>query len=198
MGALPESQIKDFIGRLTGGEPPQSPVDQLLEMAQAAFEQGDLETAEGAWHHILSEEPENLTALSGIIQCRIRANDLETAHALFNGLDSDTRNANELAPAKAALQLADQAGDAGDVAELRAQVEANPDDHQARYDLSTALLGAGRREDAAAELIEIVRRDRSWNEDGARQQLLTLFDAWGPADPLTVATRKQLSRLLFS
>ena len=163
-----------------------------------AFEAGDLVSAETGFRQVLSADPGNLAALAGMIQCRIGAEDVEGAQALFDALEDEVKEASELAAAKAALQLAAQAGEAGDVADLRARVEADANDHQARFDLSAALLGSGRREEAAQELLEIVRRDRDWNEDGARQQLLTLFEAWGPHDPLTLATRKKLSKQLFS
>ncbi len=198
MGALPESQVKEFVERLLGDAVPASPVEQMLEAAQMAMETGDLVNAEGAFRQILGAEPENRDALAGVIQCRVAAEDVAAARELFDALESEIQESTELAAARAALQLAEQAGDAGDVADLRAAVEANPDDHQARYDLSAALVGAGRNEDAAAELLEIFSRDREWNEQAARQQLLTLFEAWGPTDPLTLSTRKKLSRLMFS
>ncbi|MFN3233014.1 MAG: thioredoxin [Alphaproteobacteria bacterium] len=198
MGALPESQLKEFVERISGDAVPQSPVEQMLEAAQAALAQGDLVNAEAAFRQVNAAEPENLVAVAGVIQCRIGAEDVEGAKVIFDALDEEAQASGELAAAKAALHLAEQAGEAGDVAELRAAVDANPDDHQARFDLSAALLGAGRNEEAGAELLEIIRRDREWNDDAAREQLLTLFEAWGHADPLTLSTRKKLSRMLFS
>ncbi|MEN3974849.1 thioredoxin [Emcibacter sp. SYSU 3D8] len=196
-GALPESQVKQFIDRVSGMGGP-SPIEEMVTAGTEALEAGDFQNAEAIFTEVLAADPENLVAFAGVIQGRIKSGDLDAARQMFASLDDDTRSKNEFAGIRAAFQLADQAGDAGDVAELRAKVDADPADSQARFDLALALSGAGRNEDAAAELLHIVRHDRAWNDDGARKQLVTLFDAWGPTHPLTVRTRKSLSSLLFS
>jgi putative thioredoxin len=197
MGALPESQVRQFVDRLTklGGP---GPVEELLAEAAAAFEAEDWPTAEAIYGEVLAGDPENLAAIAGVIGARLRSGDIDTARQMFDSLDAEMREKKEFAGVRAALKLAEQAGEAGDVAELRARVEAAPGDSQARFDLALALVGAGRDEEAAKELLHIVRHDRAWNDDGARKQLVTLFEAWGPTSPLTVQTRKSLSSLLFS
>ncbi|MEN3952781.1 thioredoxin [Iodidimonas sp. SYSU 1G8] len=197
MGALPESQVKQFVERVAALSGP-GPIAELLEEARAAAEAGDHATAEAVYREVLAAEPDNLDAYAGMIAGRLKTDDMETARQMFDSLDAETQARKEFAGVRATFQLAEQAGDAGDVAELRAKVDADPADSQARFDLALALVGAGRNDEAAAELLHIVRNDRAWNEDGARKQLITLFEAWGPTSPLTVQTRKALSSLLFS
>lgn len=197
MGALPESQVKQFVERVAALSGP-GPIAELLEEARAAGEAGDHATAEAIYREVLAAEPDNLDAYAGMIAGRLKTDDMDTARQMFDSLDAETQARKEFAGVRATFQLAEQAGDAGDVAELRAKVEAEPADSQARFDLALALVGAGRNDEAAAELLHIVRNDRAWNEDGARKQLITLFEAWGPTSPLTVQTRKALSSLLFA
>ena len=197
MGAVPESQVKQFVDRLSGMGGP-GPIEEMLAVGAEALEAGDFQGAEAIFTEVLAAEPDNLTGYAGIMQARLKSGDLDAAKQMFASLDADTQGQKEFAGVRAALQLAEQAGDAGDVADLRVKVEADPADSQARFDLALALAGAGRNEDAARELLHIVRNDRAWNDDGARKQLVTLFDAWGPTHPLTVQTRKSLSSLLFS
>ena len=197
MGAVPESQVKQFVDRLSGMGGP-GPIEEMLAAGAEALEAGDFQGAEAIFTEVLAAEPDNLTGYAGIMQARLKSGDLDAAKQMFASLDADTQGQKEFAGVRAALQLAEQAGDAGDVADLRAKVEGDPADSQARFDLALALAGAGRNEDAARELLHIVRHDRAWNDDGARKQLVTLFDAWGPTHPLTVQTRKSLSSLLFS
>jgi putative thioredoxin len=197
MGALPESQVKQFVDRLSGLGGP-SPIEEMLVAGNEALEAGDFQSAEAIFSEVLAADPENLAAYAGLIAGRLKAGDVDSARQMFASLDDETQAKKEFSGVRAALQLAEQAGDAGDVADLRARVEADPADSQARFDLALALAGAGRNEDAARELLHIVRHDRAWNDDGARKQLVTLFDAWGPTNPLTVQTRKALSSLLFA
>ena len=196
-GALPDSQIQEFVARLGGSAGP-SPADEMAAAAEQAFQAGDFVNAEALYRQVLATEPGHLASFAGLIQCRIKAGDVPGAQELFDALEPETQEAPDLAGARAALDLAQKAGDVGDLSGLEAQLAANPDDHQARYDLAVAYAGAGRNEEAAAGLLEIIRRDKDWNEQAARQELLGLFEAWGQTHPLTVATRKNLSSLLFS
>ena len=201
VGAQNESQIKDFIDRLvaqSGGAAGPSPVEQALEQAQAALDGGQPATASALFGQVLQHEPDNEAALAGMIRCHLESGDAAAAREMFDALTDEMASKPAFTSVQAALELAEQSAGSGPLAELESQVADNPTDHQARYDLAIALQAAGEREAAAEALIEIVRRDRNWNEEAARQQLLKLFEVWGPADPITLSTRRQLSSLLFS
>ena len=197
VGALPESQLKQFVQRLTGDQGP-SQIDQALEVAKQALENGDLEQALGIYGQIVRAEPGNPAARAGMAQCYLQNGDVEQAKQALEGVaDADAKHA-DVVSAQAAIELAGQAGDAGEVGPLRAAVAADANDHQARFDLAMALVGQGNREEAVDALLEIVQRDRQWNDEAARKQLLTLFEAFGPTDELTVSARRRLSSILFS
>lgn len=198
MGALPESQVKQFIDRLAGGIGP-SPVDELMAEAKAALDAKAPAEAAQLYQQVLAEEPDNLAALAGLARAAIALGDVAAAKQVLDQVPADKANDPEIAGARAALELAGQAeAKRGELAALRARVEADPKDYQARYDLALALVATNEREAAVDELLEIVRRNRGWNEEAARKQLLQLFDAFGPEDPLTVESRKRLSKILFS
>ena len=198
VGAQPESQIKQLVERLTGPIGP-SPLDQALEQAKQSLDAGDHAAASNIYGQILRQVPGEAAAIAGLLRCYIGAGDLDVAREMVDGLDDDMLKDAEIEGAIAALSLAEQAGESGgDVAALQARLAEDPGDHQARFDLAMAHHGAGRNEQAIDELIEIVRRDREWNEQAARQQLVKLFEAIGHADPLTVAGRRKLSSVLFS
>ncbi|MDE0201996.1 MAG: thioredoxin [Rhodospirillaceae bacterium] len=198
MGAQPESQIKRFVERLVGPMGP-SPLEQALEQAKDALDAGDFASASNIYGQILRQVPGEAAAIAGLVRCLVGAGDLQEARELVDGLDDDALKNADVESAVSALTLAEQAGEAdGDTAELQARLAQDAGDHQARFDLAMAYHGAGRNEQAIDELIEIIRRDREWNEQAARQQLLKLFEALGHADPLTVAGRRKLSSILFS
>ena len=198
MGAQPESQIKRFVERLVGPMGP-SPLEQALEQAKDALDAGDFATASNIYGQILRQVPGEAAAIAGLVRCLVGAGDLQEARELVDGLDDDALKDADVESAVSALALAEQAGEAdGDTAELHARLAQDPGDHQARFDLAMAHHGAGRNEQAIDELIEIIRQDREWNEEAARQQLLKLFEALGHTDPLTVAGRRKLSSILFS
>ncbi len=200
-GAQPESEVKAFVERLRkageAGRGP-SPIEQAIEQAQAALEAGDSGAASALFSQVLQHEAENPEALAGLITCYLESGDVETAQQMFDGLDEGLRNHQAFASVAAKLNLQAQASDAGEIPQLMEKVAANHNDHQARFDLAMALHGNGQQQAAADELLEIVKRDRMWNEEEARKQLLTFFEAWGPTDPLTIETRRRLSSLLFS
>ena len=198
IGAQPESQIKQLVERLAGPIGP-SPLEQALEQAKEALDSGDHASAGNIYGQILRQVPGETAAIAGLVRCLVAAGDLEEARELVDGLDDETLKDADVEGAISALTLAEQAGEAdGDTAALQARLAQDPDDHQARLDLAMAHHGAGRNEQAIDELIEAVRRDREWNEQAARQQLLKLFEALGHADPLTAAGRRRLSSILFS
>jgi putative thioredoxin len=197
MGALPESQVIAFLERLTkdriGGE-----AKDLLKAADTALAEGDAAGATELYTQLLAEDPENVPALAGLVRSHVETGALDQAKQTFAKIPEAKRNDAAVGAARAALELAEQAKTLGPVTELEQKVAANPLDHQARFDLALALNGKGQRLDALEQLISIVRRDRKWNDDGARKQLVQFFDAWGPTDEATIEGRKKLSSILFS
>jgi len=197
VGALPESQIKSFIQKLTGDSGP-SPIEQAVEQAAAALEAGDAEMAMNIYGQVLRADPTNAAALGGLAQALIKTGEIDQAREMLDGLEPSLANDAAIQSARAALELAGQAEQAGDVGEFLARLERDPNDHDARMELSNAYMASGNREGAVDELLEIIKRDRNWNEEAARKQLLTLFEAFGPMDELTVSARRRLSSMLFS
>ena len=199
VGALPESQIAAFIERV-GGQPAESPAAALREQADAALEAGDAAAAGSLYSHVLREDPADAAAASGLVRALLASGDPAGARRVLESLSDEVAKSGALDGARAALEIAEQAAGAGsgEIDSLRARVAADAADHQARHDLAVALFGAGEREEAISEMLEIVRRDRSWNDDAARRKLIVFFDAVGAADPLAVAGRRRLSALLFS
>ncbi|QRG07680.1 thioredoxin [Xanthobacter dioxanivorans] len=196
MGALPEGQVKAFIERLTG--PATDGLEEALATAEAMLAEGDLAAAAEIFAGVLGEEPDNLKALAGLVRAQVAAGALDQAKAVLAQVPADKQNDSAVAAARAALEVAEQAASLGDLATLKAKVDLDPNDHQARFELALAFNAKGRREDALIHLLDIVKRDRAWNEDGARKQLVQLFEAWGPTDPLTLSGRKKLSAIMFA
>jgi putative thioredoxin len=197
VGAMKESEIRDFIKRLAGSTGP-SPVDELLAMAAEAFDAGDLGTAAQAYARILGEEPQNPDALGGIAKCYLASGDIDRARQTLQLVPPEHQNNEAIVALAAQIKLRDQAPADDNLSGLRARVEASPTNLQARFELAGALAAAGQSEPAIDEYLEILRRDRNWNDGAARQQLLTLFDALGAADPVVKTGRRKLSNLLFS
>jgi putative thioredoxin len=194
VGNLPESQVRGFIERLVG------PLggDDLMAEAEAALAAGDAATAAEIYQAVLAENPADLAALAGLAKLAVAEGDLEAAESVLAQAPAGSERDAGIAAARAALDNALQAASVGDIAELAARVAQNPDDHQARFDYAIALNALERRGEAADALLDIVKRDRSWNDDGARKQLLQFFEAWTLMDPAALAARRKLSALLFS
>jgi putative thioredoxin len=197
LGALPESQVTAFIERLTkdrlGGEE-----QDLLKSADDLLAKGDAAGAADLYAQVLAQDSGNLAALGGLTRSYVRTGALEQAKQTLALVPEAKRNDPAVAAARAALEVSEQAKAVGPIADLEAKVAGNPLDHQARFDLALALNGKGQRQDAVDNLLEIVKRDRKWNDDGARKQLVQFFEAWGPTDEATVNGRKRLSSILFS
>jgi putative thioredoxin len=197
MGALPEGQVTAFLERLTkqeiGGEE-----KELLKAADAALVAGDAAGAAQLYAEVLASEPDNVHALAGLARSHVETGDIEQAKQILAKVPEAKRNEAAVAAARAAIEIAEQAANLGPVAELEKRLTENPLDHQARFDLAVALNANGRRQEALDHLLEIVRRDRKWNDDGARKQLVQFFEAWGPIDEQTVAGRRRLSSILFA
>ena len=197
MGALPESQVIQFLERLTKGKIGGEEQD-LIKNAEAALASGDAAAAAEIYAQLLAEDAANVPALAGLARCYVETGALEQAKQTLALVPEAKQNDAAVAAARAALDVAEQAKSVGPLTELEAKVAANPLDHQARFDLAVALNAAGKRDDAAQHLLDIIKRDRKWNDDGARKQLVQFFEAWGFADPAAVEGRKKLSSILFS
>jgi putative thioredoxin len=199
MGAVPESQLRAFVQSLTGGAAGASPADDILAMADEAFGAGDLATAAQGYGQMLQEEPGHPKAAAGLARCYLKSGDIDRARKTLQLVRPDGEGDESVRAVDAELKLREGAAQAaGDENEKRAAVEADPNNHQARYDLALAQDAGGNREGAIDTLLEIVRRDRNWNVGAARQHLLTLFEAMGPTDPRTIDARRKLSSILFS
>ena len=198
-GALPESEVRRFVEsllKIAGGA---MPAADLVAEARAALEQGDPLDAADLFEAVLQQEPENADAWGGLIRARMAAGDEEAAREVLGRVPASLADHAEIAGARSALALAEEGRQAtSELQGLEQRLAADPADHAARYELATALNAMGRREEAADALLEIVRRQRGWNEDAARLQLLKFFEAWGLEDPAAIAARRKLSALLFS
>ncbi len=196
-GALPQSEIVEFVNRAAalagdGG------LAEAVEAAEAMLAEGAVTDAAETFAAILEEEPENPAAYAGLIRCQMAVGDLDQAQAMADNAPAKIATAKEIEATRAQIALARQAANAGPEVELRAAVEANPDDHQARLDLAQALHASGKIEEAVDQLLELFRRDREWNEGAARSQLLTIFDALKPQDPIVLKGRRRLSSMIFA
>ncbi|MCH1569636.1 MAG: thioredoxin [Alphaproteobacteria bacterium] len=199
MGALPESDIKQFLDKHLDTALDPSPAEALMETAEEALAAGQIDDALECYGAALEQEPDNIAAMAGLAQAHLAAGNQQAAEAALAAAPVHD-NDPALAAARAALALAGktETGDMADAAPLLAALEADANNHQARFDLALALHGAGQREDALDALLDIVARQRDWNDDAARKQLVELFDAYGAQDALVIAARKRLSSLLFS
>ncbi|MDP3693972.1 thioredoxin [Bradyrhizobium sp.] len=200
MGAVPESQVTAFIDKLTAGMPAAGEPDiaEILKEAEAVLAEGDAATAAQIYAEVLAVDATSIPALAGLAKCYVTTGAIEQARQTIAMVPEAKRNDAAVKAVQASIDLAEQAKAVGPVTELEQKVAANPLDHQARFDLATALNASGKRAEATEQLLAIVKKDRKWNEDGARKQLVQLFEAWGPADEATIEGRKRLSTILFS
>jgi len=203
-GAQQESQVKQFVQQLaemagdTAGRE-QEQIAQAVEQAKGALDAGEIGTAQSLFGQVLKREPGNAQALAGLIRCHLASDDIQGARELYDSLTEDLQQSAEVQAAYAAIELAEQSAQArGDIADLEEKVAHDPSDLQARYDLAMALNAAGKREAACEQLLEIIRRDRAWDDEAARKQLVKFFEAWGPTDPVTQSARRKLSSILFA
>lgn len=197
-GAQPESQLRAFVQRLTKGAA-QPTLAEIVDEAKALLAQGDAETAAQAFQQVLAEDPANGPAMAGLLRCLMAVGDLEGVAHMLGQLPPDLAKNPEVAAVRTALELHQAASGAGaETAELRRRLAGDANDHQARFDLAMAYYGAGEVETAVEELLELFRRDRAWNDDAGRKQLLKIFEALGGAHPVTMQGRRRLSALLFS
>ncbi len=197
MGALPESQVIAFLERVTKSKIGAEDQD-MLKAADAALAAGNAAEAANLYGQLLKADSGNVAALAGLARCYVSTGNIEQAKKTLAMVPEAKQNDAAVAAARAALDIAEQAKSVGPIDELEKKLAADPLDHQARFDLAAALNAKGKRAEATDHLMQIVKRDRKWNEDGARKQLVQFFEAWGPTDPATVDGRKRLSSILFS
>ena len=196
-GAVQGSEVKAFVDRVAalagdGG------LGEAIEAADAMLNEGAAVDAAQTFAAILGEEPENAAAYGGMVRAHLALGEVDRAQALLDAVPEAIGSASEVEAARAQLELAGQAAEAGPVADLRVAVEANPDDHQSRFDLATALHASDDVEGAVDELLELFRRDRNWNDEAAKTQLFTIFDALKPDDPIALDGRRKLSSMIFA
>lgn len=198
MGAIPESKIREFIEKIAGPGGVEQAVAEAMEEAARLRGEGDLEGAAQLYAAILGQAPDNLDAIGGLADLLAETGDVEGAKNVLAQAPEGSEEATQLSGAKAKVALAEQVASLGDPAELERRLAADPKDHQARFDLALVHNALGRRNEAADELLAIMRADREWDDDGARRQLLKFFEAWGMTDEATLTARRKLSSLLFS
>ncbi|WP_083095770.1 tetratricopeptide repeat protein [Pseudophaeobacter leonis] len=199
-GALPPSEIEAFIKKAieAGGGTADGGLAEALEVAEQMLVDGDYADAVQTFAAIIGEDDKSAAAYGGLARAHIALEDLDQAEAVLNGAPASISEAAEIEAARAQIELARQAENAGPVAELAAKVEASPDDHEARFELAQALHAAGDAEAAVDALLELFRRDREWNDGAAKTQLFTVFDALQPNDPVVLNGRRRLSSMIFA
>lgn len=199
-GALPPSEIKNFVAKVveaSGGDA-SGGLDDAVAAAEEMLTEGSLEDAAQTFAAIIEEDPNHAAAFGGLIRTQIAMGDLEQAEAILNGVPAEISDKPELQAAAAQLDLAKQSANSGPLDELNAKIEADENDHQARFDLAVALNAAGKTEEAVDQLLDLFRRDREWNDGAAKSQLFTIFDALKPNDPVVLNGRRKLSSMIFA
>lgn len=201
-GAVAGSEIEAFVKRVieaAGGATDEGGgMDEAVTAAEEMLEQGAASDAAQTFAAILQEDPKNAAAYGGMVRAHIAMDDLDQAEAVLNGAPVEISETPELDAAHAQLELAHQAANAGPVSDLTAKVEADPDDHQARFDLAQALYASGQTQEAVDQLMELFRRDRTWNDEAAKTQLFKIFEALKPNDPIALQGRRKLSSMIFA
>ena len=194
MGALPDSQVKQFVDRMAG-QAPANATDELLAQAKESLELGDVGGAAQAYAEVLQAEPDNVKALGGLARCYLTGGDAERAREVADMAPPGAKDA-DLDSVRAALALADEAP--GETGEFEQRLAKDSEDHEARFEIAKALAARGAWDEAADHLLKIIERDRTWNDEAARKQLITIFEAAGAASDVTRTGRRRLSSILFS
>jgi len=197
-GAVPESKVREFIKKLTDGAAGDSPLDEALDAADEMLAQGDSQGASGLYSQVLQHDPTNIRGSAGLAKSLIAMDEIEQARKMIEDMPDDQKKAPEILAVISQLDLAAAGADVGELSDLRAAIEVNPKNLDARFDLAMALYAENDREGAVDALLESIRINRAWNEEAARKQLLKLFEVFGHTDPVTVDARKRLSSILFS
>ena len=196
-GAQPESQVRAFVERLVGDEVGADLAEAVAE-ANKLLEADDVQAAAEIFAAVIKEDSENVDALAGLAKCYLKTGDLDRAEQTVSLVPPAKQSSQAIASVRAAIDLAKRGATPSKVGELKTRLDANPADHQTRIELAMAYAAAGEKVAAVTELLESFRRDKAWNEQAARKQLVQLFEAWGPKDPATMDGRRRLSSLLFS
>ena len=199
-GAQPESQVKAFVDKLTeaAGTAQSDPLADALAQAKELLVAEEFEGAAGIYGQVVSHASDNIDGLGGLARALVGLGEIDQAMEILAQVPEDQANHADVAIARAAIELAQQSAAVGDLSPLEAAVAADPKNHQARFDLAVGMFGAGRREEAIDHLVEIMKIDRTWNEDAARQQLIQFFETMNPTDDATIAGRRKMSAVLFS
>ena len=199
-GAQPQSEVKAFVERVVkaAGGDSSGGLDDAVAAAEDMLDEGALVDAAQTFSAVLAEDPNHAKAYAGLVRAHILMGELDQAEAILNGAPIEIASSVELEAAHAQLQLARQPADTGQIAELQAAVEADPDNHQARFDLAQAIYAAGDGQAAVDHLLELFRRDREWNEGAAKARLMTIFEALRPNDPVALNGRRRLSSMIFA
>lgn len=199
-GAQPASEIKAFVERVVkaAGGDASGGLDEAVDAAEEMLEAGAAVDAMQTFSAVLQEDPTHARAYAGLVRCALAADDLDQAEAILNGAPAEIATSAEIEAVRAQLELAKQASNSGPVAELQAAVEADPDNHQARFDLAQALYAKGDGQAAVDHLLELFRRDREWNDGAAKAQLMIIFEALKPNDPMALNGRRRLSSMIFA
>ena len=197
MGAVSPGEVNDFVARLAK-DAGSGALDEALDAAEKMLDEGAATDAVETFAAVLGEDNENPRAMGGMIRAMLVAGETDQAKAMLEQVPASIAEDPAIAAARAAIELADQAQDAGETGELRAALDTNPNDHQSRFDLSVTLAASGEHEAAIEELLELFRRDREWNDGAAKEQLMTLFDTLGPKDPVGLKGRRRLSSMIFA
>lgn len=202
MGALPESQVKSFIDRIVqtaSAAAGPSPIDEAIEKAKEALESGDASVASSIYGQVLQQEPDNVKAMAGMGRCYLATGQVDGARGILDSIPEEQRNDNEVAALQAALEITAQAeSSSGETTELQAKLDSDPNDHQARFDLALAYFAQSDNTKAIDALIEILHKNRMWNEEAAKEQLVKIFEALGDAHPDTVEGRQKMASILFA
>lgn len=200
-GALPQSEIKAFVDRVIaagGGKAADGdPMADAIEAAETMLDEGAATDAAQTFAAILGENEHHAAAYAGLVRAHIAMDDMDQAEAILNGAPAEISKSPELEAVHAQLELAQQASQAGPVSELEAKVDADPDDHQARFDLALALHANGEVQEAVDQLLTLFSKDRDWNDEAAKTQLFKIFDALKPNDPIVLNGRRRLSSMIF-
>ncbi|MBB4954804.1 putative thioredoxin [Agrobacterium vitis] len=201
MGALPESQVRAFVDKLAGpdaGADQAAEIEAVLEEAKGLYDQGDFDGAAQLFAAIMQADPDNAKAVAGIADCMLALNQHERVRQIVDGLPEEMAKAPDIQAIVKKLEQIEEARKLGDPVALEHVLALNPDDHESRVKLAKIRNVEGKRDEAADHLLLIMKKDRTFDDDGARRQLVDLFDVWGPKDPATIQARRKLSAILFS